>query len=354
MPSSDTNSKPKTVCILSVQAPFIWGGAEAIIDTLYEEFTTRGFETEIVNIPYKWYPSEVILKQPLPWRILDLREIGGKKIDIVIPTKFPSWAIKHPNKVTWLIHQMRQVYDFYGTEWNEFNQSVTDQVTRHSVMKLDEITIPESKKLYTISKNVSGRLKRYNGIESIPLYPPPRNNDAYHNDGYGEHVIYTGRLVKLKRCQHLIEAFRYVKSDAKCIIIGIGEEEAALKKMVAQWKLQDKVTFTGFIQHGPELLDYYAKCLAVYYAPVDEDYGLTTVEAFKSEKPVLTMHDSGGTLEFVEHGVNGFVTGVEPEKIAEHIDWLYNNRTKCAEFGKDGLSRVKDITWDKVIDTLTS
>jgi glycosyltransferase involved in cell wall biosynthesis len=46
---------------------------------------------------------------------------------------------------------------------------------------------------------------------------------------------------------------------------------------------------------------------AVLFAPYQEDYGYVTLEAFLSRKPVITARDSGGTLEFVEDGVNGYV-----------------------------------------------
>ena len=58
------------------------------------------------------------------------------------------------------------------------------------------------------------------------------------------------------------------------------------------------------------LADLYADALLVPFVPKHEDYGLITIEAFKSGKPVLTCTDSGETLEFVRDGHNGYV--VEP------------------------------------------
>ena len=47
--------------------------------------------------------------------MIDLTEAAGKRIDLVIATRFPSYLVKHPNKVVWLIHQLRQAYDLLGT-----------------------------------------------------------------------------------------------------------------------------------------------------------------------------------------------------------------------------------------------
>ena len=55
------------------------------------------------------------------------------------------------------------------------------------------------------------------------------------------------------------------------------------------------------------LADLYARCLAVYYAPVDEDFGMVPYEAFLSEKPVVTTTDAGGPLEIVHDRETGLV-----------------------------------------------
>ena len=56
------------------------------------------------------------------------------------------------------------------------------------------------------------------------------------------------------------------------------------------------------------LIEHLARCRAVVFPPLNEDYGFVTVEAFMCGKPVLTCHDSGGPAELVRDGENGFVT----------------------------------------------
>ena len=70
--------------------------------------------------------------------------------------------------------------------------------------------------------------------------------------------------------------------------------------------MRDRVDLLGWVDDR-DVPDLYANTLAVFYAPYDEDYGYVTVEAFKAGKPVLTAADSGGVLEFVEDGRNGYV-----------------------------------------------
>ena len=103
-----------------------------------------------------------------------------------------------------------------------------------------------------------------------------------------------------------------------------------------------------------EVVEHYASCLGVFYAPYDEDYGYVTVEAFKAAKPVITTADAGGVLEFVEDGINGSISPPDaPKEIAARIDQLYRDREKAHFLGLAGQGKVREITWDLVIEKLT-
>jgi len=129
--------------------------------------------------------------------------------------------------------------------------------------------------------------------------------------------------------------------------------EPELRRLAARLGVDDRVEFVGFVDDD-QLIDLYANCFAVYFAPYDEDYGYVTLEAFKSQKPVLTAPDSGGVLEFVEDGENGFVVPLDqPASMAERIDQLHATPRLAARLGEAGHARVVDITWDYAIDRLT-
>jgi len=101
--------RTKRIVICASQTPFVHGGAEILVESLYRQLMERGWPVEVVRVPFRWYPKEEILKGYLAWRLLDLTEGEGQKIDLVIATKFPSFVVQHPNKVTWLIQQFRPV-----------------------------------------------------------------------------------------------------------------------------------------------------------------------------------------------------------------------------------------------------
>ena len=285
------------------------------------------------------------------WRCLDLSEVNGEKIDLVIGTKFPSYGVQHDNKVVWLIHQYRQAYDLFDTPYGLRNEENGERI-RDTVKRYDELCIREAKKIYGNSINVSERLRKYNGIESEPLYHPPALIGKYECQEYDRTILSVGRLDQLKRNDLLIKSLKDTDKNIRALIAGKGPEMESLKKLAHSLGVEKRVQFLGFVSDD-ELIKLYANAGAVYFAPVDEDYGYITLEAFLSKKPVITCKDSGGPLEFVRDGESGYVCNATPESIGAAIQKICNNSNRCKEMGQVGYECVKDISWDNVIDKLT-
>jgi glycosyltransferase involved in cell wall biosynthesis len=334
------------------QLPFTWGGTDVLTESLAENLRLRGHVVAIVRIPFRWYPKQEILKGYLAWRLINLEECEGQTIDRVIPLKFPSFVVAHPYKVTWLVQQFRQAYDLYGTPHSQFDTSEADAELRQTIHGIDTRTLGESRHIFTISRNVSRRLMHYNGLQSEPLHPPPALDGRFYNDGYGDYVLSVSRLNVLKRVDQLVTAMAHVKTPVKCRIAGQGEELERLQRLARQVGSADRIDFLGFVSND-QILALYAGALGVYYAPQDEDYGFATVEAMRSQKPVLTMADSGEVLEFVEDGVTGYVVPTrDPIALAHRVDQLYLDRSQAERMGTEGQKRVEGITWDTTIQRL--
>jgi len=342
-----------TIAICGAQVPFSTGGAENLNEALRAQLQHRGHEVDLISIPFKWYPREQIANSMRIWQQLDLSEADGKKIDLLITTKFPSYMVHHGNKVLWLVHQYRQAYDLYETPVSGFDpRSRSDNKLRAMIIAADNKAIRSHRRIFTISKNVSRRLLKFNGIASTPLYHPPKLFPRYYHKNYGDFILSVSRLDKLKRVDGLIRALPACPRTMRCIIAGSGPELPKLRELASQYGVTDRVEFLGRVD-DQRLLELYAECFAVYFAPYDEDYGYVTLEAFFAHKPVLTATDSGGTLEFVEHERNGFVVAPGNEQLlAEKIRLLFSDRSLCRSYGDAGHEQVKNISWDHVIQEL--
>lgn len=346
-------SRRKRIAICAAQVPFVHGGAEIHVQSLARELRTRGYEVDIVRLPFKWYPRQELIKACLAWRLIDLTESMGQPIDLVIATKFPSYVVRHPNKVVWLIHQYRAVYDLFGTPYSEFTTSPEDQHLRQIIRRIDEQTLGEARRIFTNSRNTAARLARFNGLQGEPLYHPPQHDGRYYTENYGDYVLAVSRLEALKRIDGLIRAMAHVTSDVRALIAGTGPEAERLQRLARDLRVGDRVQFLGYVD-DEQLLRLYANARAVYYAPYDEDYGYVTLEAFRSRKPVLTAPDSGGVLEFVEDEKTGFVVPLDrPAEMAARIDQLRGDVQLAQRLGEAGHARIAHITWDYAIERLT-
>jgi glycosyltransferase involved in cell wall biosynthesis len=341
----------KNICICTVEEPFVKGGAEIQLDSLARELEMRGYRVAKISLPFVWLPVRDILKNCLMWRWIELERCTHEEIDLVICSKFPTYGVKHPRKVTWLIHQYRQAYELYGTPYSDFTDSKEDQAVRQSIIEFDKRMLSESRAIFTESQRVADRLMKYNGLTGRPLYHPPQFWDKHYHKEYGNYILTVSRLVPLKRVDLLIRALAKPGIDTRAVIVGDGPERSKLEALAEELNLNGRVKFIG-PSWGQDLVDLYARARAVYYAPFDEDYGLVIPEAFRSRKPAITTIDAGGPLEFVFPSETGCVVEPEPESVAEAINHFVENETECWRMGNAGYESVEFISWDYVIQNL--
>jgi glycosyltransferase involved in cell wall biosynthesis len=342
-----------TVLVCETQVPLVRGGAELLVQQLVSELRLRGVVTDRVALPFKWYPKEEILPHAAAWRLLDLSESNGRPIDLIIATKFPTYFARHPKKVCWLVHQHRAAYELCGTEYSDFNHEESDVALRDRLMALDEEMLAECKGLYTISRTVSARLETYNGLASTPLYHPPLIAPRLQGGEYGNYILSVARLERNKRVDLVVKAMAHLPAHLRLIVVGDGSDRRNIERTAEESGASERITFTGALSDD-ELVALYRDALCLTYVPYDEDYGLATLEAFLAEKPVITARDSGGTLEFVRNGDNGFVIDPDPEALAAAVARIDADRSLAATLGQTGRDMARTISWDTVIERLLS
>jgi glycosyltransferase involved in cell wall biosynthesis len=341
----------RSVLVCEAHVPFVRGGAELLVGSLVDELRRHGYRAERVSIPFKWYPKEELLAQAAAWRLVDLSEANGTRIDAVIATKFPTYFVRHPNKVTWLCHQYRAIYDLCGTPYSEFTHQEADVRLRDTLIALDQEMLEESARLFTIARNIAARLERYNGIRAEPLYHPPPLAGALRAGPFGDYVLSVGRLEANKRVDLIIRALAHADRTVRLLVVGEGPLREQLAQTAVTAGVADRVTFAGGVD-AEHLVRLYAGALGVVFPPFDEDYGYVTLEAFLARKPVVTTGDAGGPLEFVEDGVNGLVAEPTAESLGAAISRLAADRGRARSLGDAGYDRVRSITWDGVVQRL--
>jgi glycosyltransferase involved in cell wall biosynthesis len=335
--------------VAAPQVPFVRGGAELMADDLVAALQARGHEAELVTIPFKWYPGTRVLDQAFLWRLVDLTESDGRPIDRVIATKFPAYCVRHPNKIAWVLHQFRQAYDYDRTDLGQFSESPEDRATRAAVQRLDGVALGEARRVFATSRNVADRLRRFNGIEA-ELLPHPPQTLAYRSVEPEGFVLSVNRLDRAKRIDLLIEAAK-AQPGLRIVIAGEGPDRERLEQLAVN--LNGQVEFAGRVD-DERLADLYARCLAVYYAPLDEDFGMVPYEAFLSSKPVVTTSDAGGPLEVVHNRETGLVVAPQADELGRACAYLASHVDEAKAWGRAGKAVAERVTWDACVDALLS
>lgn len=346
------------VGIATVHTPGIHGGAEFLVDGLVEAVRSAGHSVHKITAPFFFDHPDAAGKTMDHCLATDFMRFDGGQIDRMICLKFPAYMIKHPNKRIWLLHQHRAAYDLYGTPHGWLPGKPETDALKARIIQGDGIALGieqpgSARAVYTIAERVCARLRQYNGIESTALYHPPANAEEFRCEEPLPYIFVPSRLESLKRQDLILKALALCRTPIKAVFAGTGSMQAQLLAETEKLGLMDRVRFVGAISRQ-DMLNYYAHAMAVFFGPLDEDYGYITLEAMLSGKPVITCKDSGGPLEFVIDSETGFVADPRPEAIAEALEQMAGNAGLARDMGRNGLARYKsmDITWGHVVERL--
>ncbi len=165
-------------------------------------------------------------------------------------------------------------------------------------------------------------------------------------------ILFVGRLIWRKGVKHLIDALPSITSkypDTKLIIVGNGEQEESLKKLVCTHKIQDSVKFMGKISNET-LLNLYLK-IDVYVQPsIYEPLGIAIMEAMSNGKSVIASN-VGGIPELITNWKDGvLVKPANSSEIGEAILTLFSNSALKENLGGQALKKMKMFTWKKIAE----
>ena len=167
-----------------------------------------------------------------------------------------------------------------------------------SVMRtLDQRSIRRIGQIVANSRNVQDRIRRYYDRDADVIYPPVDTNN-YSCIEYGDFWLSVNRLYPEKRIELQIEAFSRMPDQQLVIVGGFSEGDHAAPYADRILELAGK---TGNIRvlgqiSDEKLKDLYSRCMGLVCTAMDEDFGITPLEAMASGKPVIAVAE-GGFLE---------------------------------------------------------
>jgi glycosyltransferase involved in cell wall biosynthesis len=329
------------IALLTTPHPSARGGAEVLYDGLEAALGREGHDATRIEIPMDESSFEGILDGYERARTMDLL-----RFDAVISTKAPTFQVRHPRHILYLVHTIRVFYDMFDS-WTDGSARCFQQRDRIRELDFQALSqIPEERR-FAIGHEVRARLWESLGLTASVVHPALPDAESFH-EGPFEHFLLAGRLHAWKRPDLVLDAFLSLPHDLPLLVTGAGEEEDRLRAKAAGDR---RVRFLGDVPRS-HLHDLFARALAVPFFPMREDFGYVTLEAMLAGKPVLTGSDSGEAARLVEHGKTGLIVPPTIEAVAEAMSRIVADPDRAQAMGAEGRKRAEAVTWPRVLREL--
>src|SRR2546428_602178 len=167
---------------------------------------------------------------------------------------------------------------------------------------------------------------------------PPVATPRFRFQELGDFWLAVSRLYPEKRIELQLEVFRRLPAERLVLVGGHAPGDMA-ERYVARLRPPPNVTLLGEIP-DERLVDLYARCRGFLTTAVDEDFGITPVEAMAAGKCVLAT-DEGGYRETVVDGKTGFLLPPDPDRFAAKIRELDDSTLRAMK--NDCESRASEF-----------
>ena len=183
------------------------------------------------------------------------------------------------------------------------------------------------------STDTEALLKEKESVLASPSILPPCDRRLLH----------IGRLVKWKRVDLLIEAFRKVATDypeAELVIVGDGPELDNLRQQANDLQLADSIRFIGAV-YDPKTLGAYMNESSIYV--LAGMGGLSINDAMTYGMPVLCAVCDSTERDLVMEGKNGyFFKDGDADSLADRIREMFESPERCKEMGKESERMIRE------------
>ncbi|MAH06849.1 mannosyl transferase [Candidatus Pacearchaeota archaeon] len=289
-----------------------------------EKIRKLGFPTENIYSIGKVPTNAPFRQEAIYWRFrfLNVRKRFKKKYHYYIIGG--DWAmpatINNKPHIWYVFSPIREIWDLYKYTKNKMPNQLSKLLFSIWVLTRRKINYQDSKKvnkLIAISRNVQNRIEKYLKRKSTIIYPPTETN-LYKNKKSKNYWLSVNRLIDHKRVELQLKAFKNLPNE-KLIIIGSYESSKHFERYANYIKkLKPKnVEIKSWVSQE-ELINLYSECKGFLTTSLDEDYGMTPIEAMASGKPVIAPNE-GGYKETITNQTGILIDKITHNKIKEAI-----------------------------------
>lgn len=294
-----------------------------------EKIEKMGFTTDNIFSIGK-IPINAPLKQEFAyWKFKNLNLKNKYDFYIIAGDWAMSGAVHNKPNLWYVYSPIRELYDLnkYIREnivpsayLGKFNKYIFDAWVLYRKF-LNKRDLKHVKKIICISENVKKRVKKYLDKNSEIIYPPTETK-KYRCKKNKNFWLSVNRLIGHKRIDMQLKAFSKIPNE-KLVIVGSYENSKHFEAYADYChKIKpNNVEIRSWISEK-ELIDLYASCKGFITTAVDEDYGMTAVEAMASGKPVIAPNEGGYKETVINKKTGILIDYINEDKLAEAIKKL--------------------------------
>jgi glycosyltransferase involved in cell wall biosynthesis len=345
------------------------GGTNKVIKHIIKALDNTNNEIIVDYINKEKYMPKYLPKRWLSlYRIFYLRNISNddyfKQFDIAITLQPDSHCIKHKNHIIYFQHHLRTFYDLF---WYSFR--LRTKLRRKIVFLFvtainrlaDKIYLTSNLKKTRVivnSQTVGERLKKYNKIFNFVIINPPAVSnitDTIEESKIKTNQKITKELTELNNNKLIILSFSRLKLREKGIdlVLATALHLPSYQFIIAgpydsTFDTIDKNTIPKNINlivkdfSDEEKNTLFRKC-DIFVAPyLNEDFGITPLEANAYGKPVVYCNDSGEIIYTQKHKITGYMSRRNPKEIAEGIEYCIKNKEKMRNACIENATKYTD------------
>jgi glycosyltransferase involved in cell wall biosynthesis len=215
------------------------------------------------------------------------------------------------------------------------------------IRRVDRVLTPSRYFADAVRRDV-GRVPTYvvpNGINLLAPHPMPGN----------PHVLYVGRLERVKGVTVLVQAFAEVLGqlpEARLTLVGRGTQQREIEELVSGMGLDGSIDVCGHVSHAKLREAYHLSSLVVIPSVGPENFPTVALEALGVGRPIVGTR-VGGIPELVVDGVNGLlVPPGEVDALADAMVRILGDGDLAARMAARSAESAEEYSVERFVDRM--
>jgi len=346
--------------------PASYSGFETCVEQMGKRLVKRGHTVSVycrshhIQYPENSYKGTKLIKLPtirnkyldtLAHSFLSSMHTLKERFDIAL------YFIAGNSPVTWIPRMVgaKTILNVDGLDWKREKWPTAAkkyiQFAEYLATKLPNSYVTDSRVVQEYYANRFGNRPMYIPYGSEVEIVPPGETLATYNLQPGKYLLFVGRLVPENCAHHLVEAYRGIDSDLKCVIVGdapyAGDYQKWLKSLAGN---DPRFVFTGYV-FGKGYNELSSNTYAFIETSSVGGTHPALLEAMAFGSCVI-VNDTAENLETMGGTGVAYEGRVGADSLRAVLQEILQDRTLAEQYGRRGQTRARNVySWETVVDS---